>query len=568
MNSLSIIYLHNKFKTIIYVRVCDYKCKMKDIEEIIALLVEKIGSDMFQRGGIGSSIDEFLRNYQLSLNHLISSASPIDILPNRTIPLNETSLVLAHNAYNSVRTGSIMPNQGLSLTELLDVGVRAVELDVYWDHGEARLCHEICNQIPLAYNRLLSDALTEVNTWLINNPSEVIVIKFEDYLHRHFGNRGAAGTHLESIVKSTLNTTSVFTPSDFSTFGGWPSIDDMSNNGKQIILMPQDARNPLMFEGRWGGMFKNRYSTSTISRIRPLNYTIPPSSPGQLLEVGEDRTLLGLAGDFIGHKDVAGIMTKEEIELLRNNGVNIISLDKIEKRDSRFTDELTVGNALNSYYIMIPTTLIAAAFTPRITQESSKGDIAQKMLIQLLVGATLPDECRVLYHAAKQGMSTYREIKDQNKAAEESDIENQAHIDNISSLGRVVASGTLAGIETVARIGIQRMLMQSQSIDLYDPQMYAQSYLSYMITEMVINGVKGTVIGAHQGYQGLNLNSAYNCTTSLASGAFNGVYEVGKQLVYDVPKSIISSVYGAVGKFSNMVMRQRNAEPTNHLKSL
>ncbi|CAL7959969.1 hypothetical protein MIDIC_170022 [Alphaproteobacteria bacterium] len=304
-----------------------------DKEESVESLAEDIASNIIRKGGIG----EFLRSYQLSLNHFISSTPPIDILPSRTVPLTDTSLILAHNAYNSLSSGSIMPNQALNLTELLDIGVRGIELDVHWDNGDARLCHEICNKIPiLSYNRLLSDALNEINNWLMKNPSEVLIIKFEDYLG------SAPVSTLENIVRSTLNTTSIFTPADLGAVGrNWPSIDNISGMGKQIILMPQNTMSSaLMFHSDWGGKFKNSFSTGTIAKVRP-SYAIPRRYPTELFEVGEDKTFLGRIGSYSrGIIPVGGEMTKEDIQSLRTNGVTIISLDHIESKDSRLTGAL------------------------------------------------------------------------------------------------------------------------------------------------------------------------------------------------------------------------------------
>jgi hypothetical protein len=82
---------------------------MQNTGEIVARTVETMSEDIAANVLRDGSIGEFLRSYQLSISHLISQAPVINISPNRTVPLNDTSIILAHNAYNSLSSGSLMP---------------------------------------------------------------------------------------------------------------------------------------------------------------------------------------------------------------------------------------------------------------------------------------------------------------------------------------------------------------------------------------------------------------------------------------------------------------------------
>lgn len=57
--------------------------------------------------------------------------SGINLVTDPDKPLGETTMVFAHNAYNSVAYGANWPNQSLSISEALDLGASGVELDVY-----------------------------------------------------------------------------------------------------------------------------------------------------------------------------------------------------------------------------------------------------------------------------------------------------------------------------------------------------------------------------------------------------------------------------------------------------
>ena len=109
----------------------------------------------------------------------------MDIYPDRTTSLTDNTVIFAHNSYNGPSTGAYMPNQGLSITDLLNIGVRGIELDVHNTQGEVRLCHEFCTPDSmsfLGYNRKFSDALEEIQKWASHNPSEVILLKIEDWV--------------------------------------------------------------------------------------------------------------------------------------------------------------------------------------------------------------------------------------------------------------------------------------------------------------------------------------------------------------------------------------------------
>jgi predicted translin family RNA/ssDNA-binding protein len=56
----------------------------------------------------------------------------------------------------------------------------------------------------MGYNRLLSDALFEINTWLKSHPKEVLIVKFEDYLDGVSPISGELGR----IVRNNFNTNS------------------------------------------------------------------------------------------------------------------------------------------------------------------------------------------------------------------------------------------------------------------------------------------------------------------------------------------------------------------------
>ncbi len=102
--------------------------------------------------------------------------------------LAELCLPGAHNAMSSAAEGWSFPNQNVAFTTLLDLGVRALLLDVHrWDDPDDDaggadagpqlwLCHGNC----LLGKRPFSDALDALKGWLDAHPRELVLIVLED----------------------------------------------------------------------------------------------------------------------------------------------------------------------------------------------------------------------------------------------------------------------------------------------------------------------------------------------------------------------------------------------------
>jgi hypothetical protein len=479
-------------------------------------LASEVGRSILQR-----PIESLLSSYQVGLTGL-SQAAPISILPNRTLPLNETSIVLAHNAYNSLAEGALWPNQQPSITELLDIGIRGLEFDVHWNNGAIRLCHELCAPICLGYNRRLEDALVEVNSWLQLHPNETIILKLEDYL------KGAPRRALFGVVNNTLNTSSIFTPVELSsTFNNnWPSIDQINGLGKQLIIMPQNTHSePLFFYGDWGKQFKNNFNSSTIAKVRNANLTIVEQRLStKLFEVGEDRTFFGTVGDYarniplIGqYIPVAAQMTKEEIRALRTSGVNIISLDNVGVADSRLTSSMTISDMRDSAYILIPAAVALAAFTPREQGEKTLGTASKRAFVQLLVASTLPDEGRVLYNSVDTGISAYNESAALTTRARGV----MTTMDQVRAVSHSLASGIGKGAETIARIGLSNVTGQSTPSTLVGA--IGQTVANFIVVKIILDPPLGAVKGAYQGFTDTTQPPGFwSRTKAVMSGAADG----------------------------------------------
>ena len=142
-------------------------------------------------------------------------------------PLNWVMQIATHNSYNTYADGHALldfPNQVFSTTDQLRAGARVITFDNYWispASPAARLCHslspetaigfcfgQIANPLytfplypPDAGNvhpslRYYSNGIAEIRSWLDNNPNEIVIIDFEEYVP---GLNGPDGSILDPI---------------------------------------------------------------------------------------------------------------------------------------------------------------------------------------------------------------------------------------------------------------------------------------------------------------------------------------------------------------------------------
>ncbi|MDJ1305018.1 MAG: hypothetical protein MRQ09_02115 [Candidatus Midichloria sp.] len=89
----------------------------------------------------------------------------------------------------------------------------------------------------------MKDALSQIADWVKAHPKEVLFLKIEDNISLE--QQGL----LNSLVKEIFDPQKIFTATDLekSFAGKWPSLNSMSEVGKQLVIMPQQASaNPLI----------------------------------------------------------------------------------------------------------------------------------------------------------------------------------------------------------------------------------------------------------------------------------------------------------------------------------
>ncbi|GAB4815112.1 hypothetical protein N2152v2_002158 [Parachlorella kessleri] len=184
-------------------------------------------------------------------------------------------------------------DQWLSLTDQLNMGVRALELDTHWVGGALRIAHcggihiDALNQLIRAINlvakllhrhirwdtetlgcmpslssipsmeqRTLVDAMSEVKAWMDEpgNQEEFVVLFFDD--QPDLTSWGVV-EHLQTDIRSVFPPEMIFTTNDHAAHeaahgnGSWPSAATMVAAGKRLLLVSRadygDPMRPLVF---------------------------------------------------------------------------------------------------------------------------------------------------------------------------------------------------------------------------------------------------------------------------------------------------------------------------------
>lgn len=126
------------------------------------------------------------------------------------LPLKDSTFLHSHNTYNAsaytTAFSYIDPNHNFSVNDQLRMDIRAIEFDVHWYFSmdgwpwewgnRPLLCHGQSNHVGCStYDRHLSKGVSELNSFIRANRSEVVILYIEEHLD---GNYQAALNVLKS----------------------------------------------------------------------------------------------------------------------------------------------------------------------------------------------------------------------------------------------------------------------------------------------------------------------------------------------------------------------------------
>ncbi len=195
---------------------------------------------------------------------------------------DEVSYPMTHNSMSNAAADWVLPNQTVGVAQQLQDGIRGLMLDTYEEDGELLLCHQTC--FPGVGSQPLVEGLGEIETFLAENPNEVVSIVFENYI-----------THAETASafedSGLIDYVYAYEPGE-----PWPTLGALIDAGTRLLVfqekLPEEAEYP------WLMRFYDHAWDTPFSAAAPEDLSCEvgrgdPENPLFLL----NHFLTGLGGD-------------------------------------------------------------------------------------------------------------------------------------------------------------------------------------------------------------------------------------------------------------------------------
>ncbi|WP_031497571.1 InlB B-repeat-containing protein [Bryobacter aggregatus] len=259
-------------------------------------------------------------------------------------PINFITWPATHNAFANTIQGfnsDKYTNQALSITDQLNRGSRHLELDPKIFNQflgnfpladpALRVCHSkytaLC-YLPFYGNRLFGFVLKEVADWVDANPGQVVYLKIDNMADS--GDMAA----IETDVQRYLGNRVVPAP---NAFVRWPTIQEIRNAGKSIMVVHHNASNNTSVSSRiWNAtglvQTSNRPADQNFDTCT-ANDGYNPNTRSQQAPTTWWDTAEGRAKTNSGDS-ATGLFWESEVEKAANCGVSVIGLDFFWALDS------------------------------------------------------------------------------------------------------------------------------------------------------------------------------------------------------------------------------------------
>ncbi|KAJ3693287.1 hypothetical protein LUZ60_008767 [Juncus effusus] len=158
------------------------------------------------------------------------------------LPFNKYTWLVTHNSFSNVNEPSntgvqriTFYNQEDTVANQLKNGIRGLMLDMYDFDGDIWLCHSFQGQ---CYNFTAFEPainiLKEVESFLTQNPTEIITIFIEDYVRTPMG--------LSNLLKNADLMKYLFPVTEMPINGkDWPTVTEMVAKNRRLIVFSSDS---------------------------------------------------------------------------------------------------------------------------------------------------------------------------------------------------------------------------------------------------------------------------------------------------------------------------------------
>lgn len=165
-------------------------------------------------------------------------------------------------------------NQYYNSTVQLDAGVRLLSAQVHKNNGNWHLCHSSCDLLDAG---LLSDWLSDIKSWIVANPNEVVTILLVN-------SDNALPSDLDTQFTTANITSLAYKPASTTEAPAtWPTLQELITAGTRLMVFATNlqtstitsAQSYLMNEFTF--IFENNYDNTA-----PSDFNCTPNRPSQL----------------------------------------------------------------------------------------------------------------------------------------------------------------------------------------------------------------------------------------------------------------------------------------------
>jgi hypothetical protein len=261
-------------------------------------------------------------------------------------PLGKASFVTTHNSYNAgvySKNGSYLdPNQKMSLYEQLELGVRALELDVHyalsstgrwpWQwkfRKELKLSHASEKWGAHPNDRFFRQGLEEIREWLDAHPDAVLLLYIEDHVE---GNYDQAISEMNATIGDL-----VYKPHGCRSLPMDISKADILAAQKQILLIGGNCATANWSQYVYNGHFS---STENLESFQPYpacqaGDKSPQYLQSYLVRIYEDSTRLSALFGNPGPR-----IQQADARAMAECGIGAIGLDQVVPFDPRLEAQI------------------------------------------------------------------------------------------------------------------------------------------------------------------------------------------------------------------------------------
>ena len=273
-----------------------------------------------------------------------------------SLPFDEAQWIGTHNSFNSLADTFTIShadsNQQLSLTQQLDIDVRAIELDLHYIPQLGKLgqravavCHgESPSQLDLGCTTepLFSAVLPEVATWLNAHPSQVILLYLEDEMGKPAAYASTIDT-LDSVLRRPDGSSLIYRPkaSDRAANGCTPMPTDVSRDGvraagAQVVIVGSCAPGWSADVFDWNASHVESGSTSGYQAYPACDASYGAGVyDSEMVRYFEDSTLVSALLDPTRKPADPEALTPTKVQEMTDCGVNLFGLDQLLPEDGR-----------------------------------------------------------------------------------------------------------------------------------------------------------------------------------------------------------------------------------------